>query len=67
MITKAEKKAAEKAARACYQDVIKVDVKEDPNDESSLLLIITRGVTMPPVKINRNETLPVIKKVSARD
>lgn len=53
MITKQERKEAEKAARSLYQDVLKVDVKEDLNDGSSLLLTITRGRVMPTVRIDR--------------
>lgn len=58
MITKQERKEAEKAARSLYQDVLKVDVKEDPNDESSLLLTITRGRVMPTVRIDRKAAIP---------
>ena len=58
MITKQERKETEKAARSLYQDVLKVDVKEDPNDESSLLLTITRGRVMPPVRIDRKAVTP---------
>ena len=58
MITRQERKEAEKAARSLYQDVLKVDVKEDPNDESSLLLTITRGRVMPPVCIDRKASTP---------
>ena len=55
MITKAERKEAEKLARSMYQDVLKVEIKEDPEDESSLILIVTRGKKMPPMKIARKE------------
>lgn len=58
MITRQERKEAEKAARSLYQDVLKVDVKEDPNDESSLLLTITRGRVMPPIRIDRKASTP---------
>ena len=58
MITKQERKEAEKAARSLYQDVLKVDVKEDPNNESSLLLTITRGRVMPTVRIDRRVVTP---------
>ena len=58
MITRQERKEAEKAARSLYQDVLKVDVKEDPDDESSLLLTITRGRVMPPVRIDRKASTP---------
>lgn len=58
MITKQERKEAEKAARSLYQDVLKVDVKEDPDNESSLLLTITRGRVMPPVRIDRKTSTP---------
>ncbi len=58
MITKKERKEAEKAARSLYQDVLKVEVEEDPENESSLLLIITRGRVMPPVRIDRTESTP---------
>ena len=54
MITKKERKEAEKAARSLYQDVLKVEIKEDPDDESSLLLSITRGKVMPAVRLDRN-------------
>lgn len=53
MISKKERKEAEKAARSLYQDVLTVDVKEDPENESSLLLTITRGRKMPTVRIDR--------------
>lgn len=53
MISKKERKEAERMARSLYQDMLTVDVKEDPNDGSSLLLIITRGRKMPTVRINR--------------
>lgn len=65
MITKAERKAAEKAARSCYQDVLKVEVEEDPNDESSLLLTITRGVKLPQMRMSRNSATPEIKRVKS--
>ena len=55
MITKAERKEAEKLARSMYQDVLKVEIKEDPDNESSLLIIVTRGKTMPPIKMERKE------------
>lgn len=58
MITKQERKEAEKAARSLYQDVLKVEVKEDPDNESSLLLTITRGRVMPTVRIDRNAVTP---------
>lgn len=53
MITKKERKDADTLARSLYQDVLKVEVKEDPDDESSLLLIVTRGRKMPTVRIDR--------------
>ena len=58
MITKQERKEAEKAARSMYQDVLKVEVKEDPGNESSLLLTITRGRIMPTVRIDRKAVTP---------
>ena len=58
MITKQERKEAEKAARSLYQDVLKVEVKEDPDNESSLLLTITRGRVMPTVRIDRKAVTP---------
>lgn len=54
MITKKERREAEKVARSFYQDVIDVEIKEDPEDESSLILIVTRGKKMPPIKVERN-------------
>lgn len=62
MITKKERKDAEKAARSLYQDVLDVEIKEDPEDESSLILTITRGRKMPPVRIDRTVTTPKISK-----
>ena len=64
MITKQERKEAEKAARSLYQDVLKVDVKEDPDNESSLLLTITRGRVMPTVRIDRKAAIskPIFPK-----
>ena len=59
MITKKERKAAEQAAKQLYQDVLSVEVKEDPEDESSLLLNITRGLRMPEVKVSRETMEPV--------
>lgn len=53
MISKKERKEAEKAARSLYQDVLTVDIKEDPEDESSLLLTVTRGRKMPAVRFDR--------------
>lgn len=53
MITKKERKDAETLARSLYQDVLKVEVKEDPDDESSLFLIVTRGVKLPRLKVDR--------------
>lgn len=53
MITKKERKDAETLARSLYQDVLKVEVKEDPDDESSLFLIVTRGVKLPKLKVDR--------------
>lgn len=58
MITRQERKEAEKAARSLYQDVLKVEVKEDPDNESSLLLTITRGRVMPTVRIDRKASTP---------
>lgn len=53
MITKKERKDVETLARSLYQDVLKVEVKEDPDDESSLFLIVTRGVKLPKLKVDR--------------
>ena len=53
MISKKERKEAERMARSLYQDMLTVDVKEDPNDGSSLLLTITRGRKMPTVRFDR--------------
>lgn len=53
MISKKERKEAERMARSLYQDMLTVDVKEDPNDGSSLLLTITRGRKMPTVRLDR--------------
>ena len=53
MITMKERKDAETLARSLYQDVLKVEVKEDPDDESSLFLIVTRGVKLPRLKVDR--------------
>lgn len=53
MISKKERKEAERVVRSLYQDVLTVDVKEDPNDGSSLLLTITRGRKMPTVRFDR--------------
>ena len=61
MISKKVRHDAEKAARQLYQHVLKVDVKEDPDDESSLRIIITRGVKMPEMRLDRNATNPVLK------
>jgi hypothetical protein len=61
MISKKERREAEKAARSLYQDVLTVDVKEDPDDESSLFITITRGVKMPEVRLDR-ETMQLAKK-----
>lgn len=60
MITKKERKEAEKLARSLYQDILKIEVKEDPDNESSLLLNITRGKVMPAVRLDRNTNM--IKK-----
>lgn len=54
MITKKERREAEQVARSMYQDVLRVEIKEDPEDESSLLLSITRGKVMPTLCIDRN-------------
>lgn len=43
MITKKERQEAEKFARSQYQDVLKVEVKEDPDNESSLILSSREG------------------------
>ena len=61
MISKKERREAEKAARSLYQDVLTVDVKEDPDDESSLFITITRGIKMPEVRLDR-ETMQLAKK-----
>lgn len=63
MITKAERKEAEKLARTYYQDVLNVEVKEDPDDESSLILIVTRGKKMPPICLDRSNKTLKNKKV----
>lgn len=54
MITKSERKQVEKAAKKLYQDVIKVDIKEDPENESSLLVTVIRGTRMPVLKLDRD-------------
>lgn len=56
MVTKKERQEAEKFARSQYQDVLKVEVKEDPDNESSLILIITRGRTLPPIRMPRGDS-----------
>lgn len=61
MITKKERKEAEKLARSLYQDVLKIEVKEDPDNESSLLLNITRGKVMPEIRVDR-KTMKTSKK-----
>lgn len=61
MITKKERKEAEKLARSLYQDILKIEVKEDPDNESSLLLNITRGKVMPEIRVDR-ETMKTSKK-----
>ena len=61
MITKKERREAEQVARSMYQDVLRVEIKEDPEDESSLLLSITRGKVMPEIRVNR-ETMKTNKK-----
>lgn len=53
MITKSERKQVEKAAKKLYQDVIKVDIKEDPENESSLLVTVIRGTKLPILKLDR--------------
>lgn len=58
MITKKERKEAEKAAKQLYQDVLSVEIQEDPDDESSLFLNITRGVRMPAVRVARDTMQP---------
>lgn len=58
MITKKERKEAEKAAKQLYQDVLSVEIQEDPDDESSLFLNITRGVRMPAVSVARDTMQP---------
>lgn len=66
MITKKERQLVEKAARALYQDVVDVEIKEDPTDESSLLLTIIRGVKMPELAIDRVTAAPKKSKVSKK-
>lgn len=53
MISKNERKEIEKTVRTLYQDVIKVEIKEDPDDESSLFLNITRGIKLPTMLLDR--------------
>lgn len=55
MITKKERKEIEDFVRTQYQDVLKVEVKEDPDDESSLLVLVTRGLVLPPIKVSRGD------------
>lgn len=62
MITKKERREAEQIARSLYQNVLKVEIKEDPDDESSLLLNITRGQVMPTIRIDRATAAPITKK-----
>lgn len=53
MISKSERKEIEKTVRTLYQNVIKVEIKEDPDNESSLFLNITRGIKLPTVLLDR--------------
>lgn len=53
MISKKERTEIEKIVRSLYQDVLQVEIKEDPDNESSLLLSITRGCKMPAIRIDR--------------
>lgn len=66
MITKKERQLVEKAARALYQDVVDVEIKEDPTDESSLLLTVVRGVRMPELVVDRVTATPRKSKVSKK-
>jgi len=54
-VTAKEKREAEKYAKSLYDNVLSVKIEENPNDSTELLLKITRGVVLPPVKFKRDK------------
>lgn len=54
-VTVKEKREAEKYAKSLYDNVLSVKIEENPDDSTELLLKITRGVVLPPVKFKRDK------------
>ena len=54
-VTIKEKREAEKYAKSLYDNVLSVKIEENPDDSTELLLKITRGVVLPPVKFKRDK------------
>ena len=53
-VTAKEKREAEKYAKSLYDNVLSVKIEENPDDSTELLLKITRGVVLSPVKFKRD-------------
>lgn len=54
-VTVKEKREAEKYVKSLYDNVLSVKIEENPDDSTELLLKITRGVVLPPVKYKRDK------------
>ena len=52
-VTAKEKREIEKYVKSLYDNVISVEIKENPNDSAELTLNVTRGVTLPPISYKR--------------
>ena len=52
-ITAKEKREIEKYVKSLYDNVISVEIKENPDDSTELTLNVTRGVTLPPISYKR--------------
>lgn len=54
-VTAKEKREIEKYVKSLYDNVISVEIKENPDDSTELTLNVTRGVTLPPIKYSRKD------------
>lgn len=52
-VTAKEKREIEKYVKSLYDNVISVEIKENPDDSTELTLNVTRGVVLPPISYKR--------------
>ena len=52
-VTAKEKREIEKYVKSLYDNVISVEIKENPDDSTDLTLHVTRGVVLPPISYKR--------------